>query len=273
MLDYDKEAGAYDATRGGEARAEAAADAVLTLIPDSTGRTRRTGHTCSPDNACSPDDADRPGRLLDLACGTGIVTRRLAAARPTLRVTGADRAPGMARMAAARLPGSVLLADSRRLPFADATFDAVTTVWLLHLMADTAEVRAIVAECARVLRPGGVYVTTVDKAAAHDVGSDIDAVLAARPRRPASDASAEVSAYALASGLLPAGKAAFTGVGQGRSPRSTLADLRRGWFTMLPPDDPRVEGFAERLASLPDQDRRRPDPRFGVRAYRKPVAD
>ncbi|MFK0157244.1 class I SAM-dependent methyltransferase [Streptomyces sp. NPDC090499] len=255
MLDYDKEAGAYDATRGGEARAAAAAAAVLTLIPQSLG---------------SPA---RPARLLDLACGTGIVTRRLAAARPALRVTGADRAPGMARMAAARLPGSVLLADGRRLPFADATFDAATTVWLLHLMADGAAVRAVVAECARVLRPGGVYVTTVDKAAAHDVGSDIDAVLAARPRRPASDACADVTAHARASGLLPAGQAAFTGVGQGRSPRSTLADLRRGWFTMLPPDDPRAEDFAERLASLPDQDRRRPDPRFGVRAYRKPVAD
>ncbi|MFJ9558738.1 class I SAM-dependent methyltransferase [Streptomyces fuscichromogenes] len=257
MLDYDKEAGAYDATRGGEPRAEAAADAVLTLIPET------------PDG---PGHPGRPARLLDLACGTGIVTRRLAAARPALRVTGADRAPGMARRAAARLPGAVLLADSRRLPFADATFDAVTTVWLLHLIQDSAEVRLIVAECARVLRPGGVYVTTVDKAAAHDVGSDIDAVLAGRPRRPPSDAGADVSAYARAGGLLPAGAAAFTGVGQGRSPRSTLADLRRGWFTMLPPDDPRAEAFAERLAALPDQDRRRPDPRFGVRAFRKPAA-
>ncbi|GGN30209.1 class I SAM-dependent methyltransferase [Streptomyces fuscichromogenes] len=260
MLDYDKEAGAYDATRGGEARAEAAAEAVLALIPET------------PDGSGHPGRAGHPGRLLDLACGTGIVTRRLAAARPALRVVGADRAPGMARMAAARLPGAVLLADSRRLPFADATFDAVTTVWLLHLIQDTAEVRVIVAECARVLRPGGVYVTTVDKAAAHDVGSDIDAVLAGRPRRPASDASAEVGAYARASGLLPAGEAAFTGLGQGRSPRSTLTDLRRGWFTMLPPGDPRAEVFAERLAALPDQDRRRPDPRFGVRAFRKPAA-
>ncbi|MFJ9350747.1 class I SAM-dependent methyltransferase [Streptomyces sp. NPDC101237] len=251
MLDYDKEAGAYDESRGGEARAEAAADAVLGLIP---GR------------------PDTPGRLLDLACGTGIVTRRLATARPALRVTGADRAHGMARLAAARLPGAVLLADSRRLPFPDGTFDAVTTVWLLHLLAGADEVRAVVAECARVLRPGGVYVTTVDKAAAHDVGSDVDAVLASRPRRPAVDAAAEVTAHATAGGLTPAGRAAFRGHGQGRSPRSTVADLRRGWFTVLRPDDPRVEEFAARLAALPDQDRRRPDPRFGVRAFRKPPA-
>ncbi|MEV7394395.1 class I SAM-dependent methyltransferase [Streptomyces sp. NPDC091215] len=248
MLDYDKEAEAYDASRGGEARAEAAADAVLGLIPD------------------------RPGRLLDLACGTGIVTRRLAAARPALQVTGADRAHAMARRAAARLPGAITLADSRRLPFPDATFDAVTTVWLLHLIADTGEVCAIVAECARVLRPGGVYVTTVDKAAAHDVGSDIDAVLAPRPRRPAPDASEHVTAHAAVNGLLPAGHSAFAGLGQGRSPRSTIADLRRGWFTALRPGDPRAEEFAERLATLPDQDRHRPDPHFTLRAFRKPTA-
>ncbi|MEV5737543.1 class I SAM-dependent methyltransferase [Streptomyces sp. NPDC003388] len=247
MLDYDEEADAYDASRGGEPRAEAAAAAVLGLIPD------------------------RPGRLLDVACGTGLVTRRLAAARPALRVTGADLAAAMARRAARRLPGAVLRADGRRLPFADASFDAVTGVWLLHLLPGPAEVRAVVAECARVLRPGGVYVTTVDKAAAHDVGSDIDAVLALRPRRPAQDAADAVTGHALAAGLLPAGQAAFPGHGQGRSPRSTVADLRRGWFTLLPPDDPRTEELAARLARLPDQDRRRPDPAFRLHAFRKPT--
>ncbi|MFE9448512.1 class I SAM-dependent methyltransferase [Streptomyces sp. NPDC006739] len=246
MLDYEKEADGYDASRGGEPRAEAAARAVLGLIPD------------------------RPGRLLDIACGTGIVTRLLAAARPALRVTGADLSPRMARTAAARLPGAILLADSRRLPFADGTFDAVTSVWLLHLMDGPADVRAIVGECARVLRPGGVYVTTVDKAAAHDVGSDIDAVLAPRPRRAAQDAAGTVTAHAAAHGLRPAGRASFPGLGQGRSPRATIADLRRGWFTMLPPGERRTEDFAERLARLPDQDRRRPDPRFGVRSFVMP---
>ncbi|MEU9986692.1 class I SAM-dependent methyltransferase [Streptomyces sp. NPDC048045] len=247
MLDYDKEADAYDLSRGGEPRAEAATRAVLGLIPD------------------------RPGRLLDAACGTGIVTRRLAAARPALRVTGADLAAGMARRAAARLPGAILQADSRRLPFADATFDVVTSIWLLHLLSDAAQVRAVVAECARVLRPGGVYVTTVDKADAHDVGSDIDVVLAPRPRRAAQDAAGAVTAHAAEHGLAPSGHASFPGVGQGRSPRVTIADLGRGWFTLLPPGDPRTEEFAAGLARLPDQDRPRPDPLFALRAFRKPA--
>ncbi|MGW0766970.1 class I SAM-dependent methyltransferase [Streptomyces sp. NPDC002676] len=252
MLDYDEEAEAYDASRGGEPRAQAAAEAVLGLLPDRAG--------------------DGPGRLLDVACGTGIVTRRLRAARPELRVAGADLAPAMTRMAAARLPGAILRADSRRLPFADATFDVVTSVWLLHLLEDGADVRAVIAECARVLRPGGVYVTTVDKADAHDVGSDIDAVLAPRPRRAAQDAGDTVTGYAAEHGLTPAGQAVFPGVGQGRSPRSAIADLRRGWFTLLPPGDPRTEEFAALLARLPDQDRPRPDPRFTMRSFRKPPA-
>jgi SAM-dependent methyltransferase len=246
VLDYDKEADAYDSSRGGEPRAAAAAEAVLGLIPDGA----RT--------------------LLDVACGTGIVTRRLAAARPALRVTGADLTYGMARMAAARMPGAIVLADSRRLPFPDGTFDAVTSVWLLHLLDRGDDMGAVVAECARVLRPGGVYVTTVDKAAAHDVGSDIDAVLAPRPRRSAPDASPRVEARAAEHGLRPVAGARFRGVGQGRSPRGTAADLRRGWFTQLPPGTPLTERFAAELETLPDPDRRRPDPVFGLRAFRKP---
>ena len=66
--------------------------------------------------------------------------------------------------------------------------------------------------------------------------------------------------------------ATFPGRGQGRSPRRTAADLRRGWFTMLPPGDPLTERFVARLQALPDQERPRPDPVFSLRAFRKPTA-
>jgi ubiquinone/menaquinone biosynthesis C-methylase UbiE len=245
VLDYDKEAGDYDALRGGEPRAEAAARAVLGLVPEGTRR------------------------LLDIACGTGIVTRRLAAARDGMRVTGLDLTHAMASRAAARLPGCVVIGDGRRLPFRDGQFDAVASVWLLHLLGGPEDVRAVVGECARVLRPGGVYVTTVDKAASHNVGSDIDAVLAPRPRAPAMDPAPTVEKYAVEHGLRTAGHARFPGLGQGRSPRRTVADLRRGWFVTLPPGDPLADDYAVRLASLPDQDRPRPDPEFTLRAFRK----
>ncbi|MEU5897480.1 MULTISPECIES: class I SAM-dependent methyltransferase [Streptomyces] len=244
MLDYSQEADRYDASRGGEPRAAAAAEAVLGLLPAGTAT------------------------LLDVACGTGLVTRRLAA-HEGLRVTGVDAAYRMVRLASERVPGAIVLGDCRQLPFPDGSFDAVATVWLLHLLSGPDETSAVVAECARVLRPGGVYVTTVDKAASHDVRSDIDAVLAPRPVRPAVDRVEAVDAYAAEHGLAPAGRARFRGHGQGRSPRSTVDDLRRGWFTQIPPDGPLAARFAERLAALPDQDVARPDPHFGLRAYRK----
>ncbi len=241
MFDYDKEAERYDASRGGEPRAAAAASAVLGLIP-----------------GCADN-------LLDAACGTGIVTRRLAVAG--LDVTGADAAYGMLRCAAARVPGRVVLADTRQLPFPDASFGAVSAIWLLHLLDDA---ERVVQEAARVLRPGGVFVTTVDKAAAHDVRSDIDAVMAPRPRRSARDRADLVVSYAHRHGLVPVGRARFRGHGQGRAPERAAADVRRGWYTLLPPGAPLTEQLARRLEQLPDQHVPRRDPEFELRAFKKP---
>lgn len=234
VLDYDLEAQRYDATRGGEPRARAAADAALALVPE-------TAHT-----------------LLDLACGTAIVTRHLT--RPGLRAIGVDRASGMLRAAAPRLSGAAFQADARHLPFADATFDAVTAVWLLHLLDDAAPV---IAEAARVLRPGGVFVTTVDKAAAHLVGSDICALVAPHGRRrPPTDATARVTQLAAEHGLRPQGSATFTGHGQGRVPAKLAREVRTGRIHAKGGED-----LAARLEALPDQKTARPDPVYTLLAF------
>ncbi|MFJ4870242.1 class I SAM-dependent methyltransferase [Streptomyces sp. NPDC088757] len=242
MLDYEAEAAHYDRTRGGVPRAEAAAAAVLRLVPPGA----RT--------------------LLDLACGTGLVTERLV--RPGLRVYGADAAHAMLRVAAGRVPGRTVRADARRLPLPDASLDAVCAVWLLHLVPFAADV---VAEAARVLRPGGVLITTVDKDAAHDVGSDVDAVL--RPHRStgaASDGSGRITRAAAAHGLDPAPGTHFSGHGQGGTPRDTARKLRAGHFASWFRGDPAtVDALAAALAALPDQDRRRPDPRYRLASFVK----
>ncbi|MET7984441.1 MULTISPECIES: class I SAM-dependent methyltransferase [unclassified Streptomyces] len=237
MLDYDKEADGYDATRGGEPRAAAAAAGVLALVPDDARR------------------------LLDLACGTGIVTSRLAAGRPGLSVTGADPAHGMTRRAVERLPGAVVRADGRRLPFPGGSFDAVCAVWLLHLLDDA---RPVVAEAARVLRPGGVFVTTVDKAAAHQVGSDIDALTAHCRAENAEDATERVTAYAAEHGLVPSGTALFRGHGQGRTPRGVAQYIRSG--RLYAAGGLRL---AERVETLPGPDVPRREPDFTLRAFRR----
>ncbi|MFD4316045.1 class I SAM-dependent methyltransferase [Streptomyces sp. NPDC058548] len=240
VLDYETEAAHYDRTRGGVPRAGAAAEAVLRLVPPGA----RT--------------------LLDLACGTGLVTERLT--RPGLLVYGADAAHAMLRVADGRAPGRVVRADARRLPLSDASLDAVSAVWLLHLVPFAAE---IVAEAARVLRPGGVLIATVDKDAAHDVGSDIDTIL--RPHRSAgaaSDRAGLITRYAAAHGLAPAPGTHFTGHGQGGSPRDTVRKLRAGYFaSWFPGDAAAVETLATALAALPDQDRPRADPRYRLARF------
>lgn len=132
---YDAEARVYDETRGGQARAEAAAAAVHRLVE---GR----------------------GMLLDVAGGTGIVTVELA--RTGLTPVLVDLSLGMLDVASTRLPGRVLAGSATRLPVRDGCVDVVAMVWLLHLLAEPDADRAV-AEAVRVLRPGGWLVTTVDK--------------------------------------------------------------------------------------------------------------
>jgi ubiquinone/menaquinone biosynthesis C-methylase UbiE len=98
--------------------------------------------------------------VLDLACGSGHQT--LAWAERGFRVTGLDfdhdlLLAGRARFARApaRAPAAWAQADAVRLPFQDGSFDVVFNNSLLeHVPAW----RLVLAETARVLRPGGVFV-------------------------------------------------------------------------------------------------------------------
>lgn len=83
------------------------------------------------------------GRVLDLGCGEGRFLPRGA--------VGLD--VDHERLLAARdRSRMVVRADARRLPFAPATFD---TVYALRMLNDTGDVDGVLAEIARVLRPGG----------------------------------------------------------------------------------------------------------------------
>lgn len=75
-------------------------------------------------------------RVLDVGCGTGWFTRRVAA-RDGLRVTGVDLdAPSLA-FARGRDPATTYAeADATRLPFADASFERVLSVTALCFVPD-----------------------------------------------------------------------------------------------------------------------------------------
>jgi demethylmenaquinone methyltransferase / 2-methoxy-6-polyprenyl-1,4-benzoquinol methylase len=90
-------------------------------------------------------------RCLDLAAGTGVSTEELA--RSGAFVVGADLSLGMLQVGHAVRPTVPLLAgDALALPFADATFDAVTVSFGLRNIVDTS---AALREMARVTRAGG----------------------------------------------------------------------------------------------------------------------
>ncbi|MDG4866269.1 class I SAM-dependent methyltransferase, partial [Streptomyces sp. T-3] len=165
---------------------------------------------------------------------------------------------------------AVVIGDGRRLPFPDASFDAVSAVWLLHLVP-AAAAEAIVGECARVLRPGGVFVTTVDKDAGHDVGSDIDAVFAPYLSSEASDRADLIEAYARALGLEPAGEARFPGHGQGRSALLTAEAVNQGYYrSRLTVRGTAAKRVAAKVAALPNPEQPRPDPVYRLSAFRRP---
>ncbi|MCC6661630.1 MAG: class I SAM-dependent methyltransferase [Phycisphaerales bacterium] len=95
-----------------------------------------------------------PGsRVLDVACGTGQVSRAaIPLVGPTGYVLGVDPSTGMRRVAAARGVTAVE-GTADRLPAADASVDVVVMGYALRHAAD---LRAAFREMRRVLRPGGV---------------------------------------------------------------------------------------------------------------------
>jgi demethylmenaquinone methyltransferase/2-methoxy-6-polyprenyl-1,4-benzoquinol methylase len=100
-----------------------------------------------------------PGSLvLDVAAGTGLVSRELAG-RKLVRVVSLDLSGPMLRAgvpanAKAGLDDRIrpVVGRAEALPFPDDTFDAVTFTYLLRYVDDPG---AVLRELARVLRPGG----------------------------------------------------------------------------------------------------------------------
>ena len=106
---------------------------------------------------------DGPTRVLEVACGTGISTRHLAAALPPgSQIIATDLNQAMLDHAGkvnGNLPGvTYAQADALDLPFGDADFDAVVCQFGIMFFPDKAKGMA---EMARVLRPGGMLALNV----------------------------------------------------------------------------------------------------------------
>ena len=98
-----------------------------------------------------------PGRVLELAAGTGVVTRALASVLPErVSIVATDLNQPMLDQASAlgtKRPVEWRQADAMQLPFPDGTFDAVVCQFGVMFFPDKAKA---LSEAHRVLRPGGV---------------------------------------------------------------------------------------------------------------------
>lgn len=104
---------------------------------------------------CVAADPHGGERVLDLACGSG--TAALVAARRYCEVTGIDYVPALVERARTRAAAEALevdfqVADAQALPFPDATFDVVLSVYGVQFAPDQ---RKAASELLRVCRPGG----------------------------------------------------------------------------------------------------------------------
>jgi len=118
-------------------------------------------------------------RVLEVAAGTGVVTRALAAVLPEkVAIVATDLNQAMLDQAAAVGTRRALewrQADAMQLPFADGTFDAV--VCQFGVMFFPEKPRAF-AEARRVLRPGGVFLFNVwDRIAENEFADTVTSAL------------------------------------------------------------------------------------------------
>jgi ubiquinone/menaquinone biosynthesis C-methylase UbiE len=105
--------------------------------------------------SCAP----APRRVLDVGSGTGYALRRLAGRLPAAtELVGIDPAPGMVRVAGQSADDRrlrFLMGAAEQLPAADGTFDLVISITSFDHWAGQ---QTGIAECARVLAPGGCLV-------------------------------------------------------------------------------------------------------------------
>ncbi|MEW6126263.1 MAG: methyltransferase domain-containing protein [Acidobacteriota bacterium] len=101
--------------------------------------------------------------VLEIACGTGMVTRKLKDTLPaTARLVATDLNPEMMEVAKRKFTADEIIewqqADAMNLPFADETFDAAICQFGLMFVPD--KVTAL-CEVKRVLKPGGIFLFSV----------------------------------------------------------------------------------------------------------------
>ena len=235
-LAFDRVADEYDETRGGEERGLRYA---TFLEPHFSSQ----------------------GRTLEVGIGTGIVARPLR--ERGREIVGVDLSVPMLRRALGRVGARVAQADAQRLPVADASVDDAYSVWVLHVVSDVSQV---LAEVARVLRPGGRYLIVPSSPgppdgmddAVRELVSDMHEVLRGRSRSDDPDRVERLADLAPAAGLrlvdVVEGQSEFA-----ETPSAIAANIERRTYSVLWDLEPArweqvVRPVIAALRALPDPD-------------------
>jgi len=143
-------------------------EARSTALPSTTGETMKTDYnTFLEDYDAQTKNVEHETRnafyrhlpelhgkdILDVGCGSGhdaLHFNNLGA-----RVSGIDVSARSIEAARANVNGTFLVADMHALPFADNTFDVVTSWYALQAATDT---ERVLSEMVRVAKPGGTIV-------------------------------------------------------------------------------------------------------------------
>jgi SAM-dependent methyltransferase len=193
-------------------------------------------------------DLDGGGRILDLGCGTGSLTRAIAGRYATSRIVGLDLSEAYVDHARCQIRDPRIefqVGDACAMPFPDGSFDGVLSMLVLPFVPNTVEA---VAEMRRVARPGAVVAAAswdarggcvaqrmfLDTAAVLDPAAD--ALRARNCTRPTMRPGALAAAWRKA-GLLDIREAALT-------IRMEYADFADYWGPYLTGQGPAAEYVA-----------------------------
>lgn len=141
-----------------KARSKAAFDEQAPIYDEGMqGDHARALYPCILEEARRAMESIPVPSVLDVGCGTGMLSERLLGAFPSCRLAGVDLSPAMVERARTRLAGraEVREADAERLPFHDGAFDLVVCNDSFHHYPDPDRAAF---QMWRVLRKGGALV-------------------------------------------------------------------------------------------------------------------
>lgn len=141
-----------------KARSKAAFDEQAPIYDEGMqGDHARALYPCILEEARRAMEGTPVPSVLDVGCGTGMLSERLLGAFPSCRLAGVDLSPAMVERARTRLAGraEVREADAERLPFHDGAFDLVVCNDSFHHYPDPDRAAF---QIWRVLRKGGALV-------------------------------------------------------------------------------------------------------------------